>query len=131
MRAEDDLTAAEHLLTLASACPFATVCFHAQQCAEEYLKALLTFHSIPFPRTHDLGQVLSLVPKKLGLEISVPDVAAFNLYAAVTRHPGDWDPVDRPEAVRAVTMARRVQETVRGLLPAEALSEPPAVKGKP
>ncbi len=38
--AEGDLTHAEHALGVPdSKCPFNTVCFHAQQCAEKYLKA--------------------------------------------------------------------------------------------
>lgn len=37
-----------------------TVCFHAQQAAEKYLKAYLVLQgSIP-PRTHDLGLLLRL-----------------------------------------------------------------------
>ena len=40
-RAEEDLVNAEHTLTLEENCPVGTVCFHAQQCAEKYLKALL------------------------------------------------------------------------------------------
>ncbi len=33
---------------------FDAVCFHAQQCVEKYLKALLQDRGIDFPRTHDL-----------------------------------------------------------------------------
>ena len=39
-KAEGDLRNAEHTLTLEQDCPLDTVCFHAQQCAEKYLKAL-------------------------------------------------------------------------------------------
>ena len=42
-KAESDLKTAEHTLTLKENCPFDTVCFHAQQCAEKYLKALLVY----------------------------------------------------------------------------------------
>ena len=40
-KAEEDLTNAEHTLTMEAHCPFSTVCFHAQQCVEKYIKALL------------------------------------------------------------------------------------------
>lgn len=40
-KAEHDLRNAEYVLTLTEACPTDTVCFHSQQCAEKYLKALL------------------------------------------------------------------------------------------
>ena len=36
------------------------VCFHAQQCAEKYLKAWLEEHNIAFPRIHDLIALLNL-----------------------------------------------------------------------
>ncbi len=36
------------------------VCFHAQQCAEKYLKAYLAEHDVPFPRTHMLVDLLTL-----------------------------------------------------------------------
>ncbi|MBI4384722.1 MAG: HEPN domain-containing protein [Nitrospinae bacterium] len=42
-KAEHDLRNAEHALTLKDDCPFDTACFHTQQCAEKYLKALLSF----------------------------------------------------------------------------------------
>jgi len=37
-KAENDLVAAEHLLTVRPHTPYDTICFHAQQCAEKYLK---------------------------------------------------------------------------------------------
>ena len=40
-KAEHDLRNAEHTLTLQDNCPMDTVCFHGQQCAETYIKALL------------------------------------------------------------------------------------------
>ena len=40
-KADDDLRNAEHTLTIFDDCPFDTVCFHAQQCVEKYLKGWL------------------------------------------------------------------------------------------
>ena len=37
------------------------VCFHAQQCAEKYLKALFIETGLPLTRTHDLEILLSLL----------------------------------------------------------------------
>jgi len=39
---------------------FDAVCFHAQQCAEKYLKARLQEAGIAFPRTHSLPMLLNL-----------------------------------------------------------------------
>ncbi|MEK7765894.1 MAG: HEPN domain-containing protein, partial [bacterium] len=69
-RAEQDLRNAEHTLMLREDCPLDTVCFHAQQCAEKYLKALLTHRSVDFPRTHHLEILAGLLPDgpRLGVE---------------------------------------------------------------
>ena len=49
-KAENDLRNAEHTLTMKEGCPFDLVCFHAQQCAEKYLKAWLVFLGIGFQK---------------------------------------------------------------------------------
>ena len=41
-KAENDLVAAEHLLTVRPHTPYDTICFHAQQCAEKYLRLSLS-----------------------------------------------------------------------------------------
>ncbi|HNR29804.1 MAG TPA: HEPN domain-containing protein [Candidatus Hydrogenedentes bacterium] len=40
-------------------------CFHAQQCAEKYLKAMLHEMGVTLPKTHDLAALLDLVLAKL------------------------------------------------------------------
>jgi HEPN domain-containing protein len=46
-KAEDDLKTAAHTLKLGKTCPTNTVCFHAQQCVEKYLKAYLHVKACP------------------------------------------------------------------------------------
>lgn len=53
-KAESDLIMASHTLKLGTDCPTDTVCFHAQQTVEKYLKALLVVRNIVFPKTHDI-----------------------------------------------------------------------------
>jgi HEPN domain-containing protein len=40
--------------------PCDTVCFHAEQCAEKYLKGFLTYHQIEFPKTHSIETLVGL-----------------------------------------------------------------------
>lgn len=54
--------------------PFDTVCFHAQQGAEKYIKALLTALGIPFGRTHDLPELLALLPDSCAVVREVGDL---------------------------------------------------------
>ena len=49
-KAENDLKTAVHTLDLGEECPTDMVCFHAQQCVEKYLKAVLVLDGIDFPK---------------------------------------------------------------------------------
>ncbi len=122
-KAEEDLTNAVHTLKLQDGCPFATVCFHAQQTAEKHIKAVLTLHSVPFPKTHDLTELLRLVPPVGDLGLAGTEVAELNVYAITTRYPGERDPFDRLEAESAVALAHRVRDAARLRLPAECLAQ--------
>ncbi len=120
-KAKEDLLNAEHTLTLRENCPVSTVCFHAQQCAEKYLKALLTCRGIEFPKTHDLVVLVNRLGRESGLELKMEDVHPLNRYSIEARYPGDWDPIDMREALGAVEKARRVRDAVRNVLPEDVL----------
>lgn len=121
LKADHDLQNAQHTLELKEDCPFDTVCFHAQQCVEKYLKAYLAFLGIDFPKTHDMMELIALVPPHQRLAISIEDLAELNPYAIETRYPGDWDPQSREDALHAVSLAKKIRETVRQQLPSNAL----------
>ena len=121
-KAENDLRNAEHVLKMPENCPTDTVCFHAQQCAEKYFKALLVFRENPFPKTHDLIILLNLLVGESGIGLQAPDVHSLNRYSVEARYPGDWDPIDMDEAKEAVVTARKVRKAVRSVLPGEVLS---------
>lgn len=52
--AEADYGAASREFALAAGPNVPVVCFHAQQCAEKLIKALLVTHGIDPPKAHDL-----------------------------------------------------------------------------
>src|SRR5438045_2052437 len=68
-KAENDLITAAHTLKLRADCPTDTVCFHAQQCVEKYLKALLVLSSIPFAKTHDIEFLSTLLVPALQVDL--------------------------------------------------------------
>jgi HEPN domain-containing protein len=115
LKADHDLKNAVHTLTLGEDCPTDTVCFHAQQCVEKHIKALLVFQSIPFSKTHDIHAPPKLRPK---LEGNVQD--RLTRYATVLRYPGAAD-VSLTEARKAVAIARQVRKEIRRNLPPAAL----------
>jgi len=119
-KAENDLLAAGHTLKLGKRCPTDTVCFHAQQAAEKYLKALLTQRAIEFPRSHDLAALAARLRNAPRLELSREQLDWLTRFATVTRYPGA-DAISLPEARRAVVASRRIRKSIRALLSRRAL----------
>ncbi len=122
-KAEADLTTASRELGVVERPNYDAVCFLAQQCAEKYLKAWLVLKSIDPQKTHDVV-ILLRQAAAVGLEgIEPGDVHQLNRYTVEARYPGDWDPIERAEAVDALGRARMVRERVRGSMPREVLEE--------
>jgi HEPN domain-containing protein len=48
-KAENDLKNAAHTIKLGERCPTDSVCLHAQQCVEKYVKAVLVLEGTDFP----------------------------------------------------------------------------------
>ncbi len=85
-KAEGDFTAAVHLLTLPDdRCPFDVVCFHAHQCVEKYIKAMLVSQGLAPPRTHDLAELAALLSSDHDLPLAAADLGVLTPYAVETR----------------------------------------------
>ena len=115
-KADNDLANAVQALRLKKRCPTDTVCFHAQQCVEKYLKGLLILRGIAFPKTHNIEELLFLVPAELRPDLEPQEQARLTAYATVTRYPGDYEPIPLAEARRAVQTARPVRQEIRQVL---------------
>ena len=120
-KAENDLTTAAHTLKLGAACPTDTVCFHAQQCVEKYIKALLVFRATPFPKTHDIRALRALLPPRFRPKLDAKVQKRLTDYATVKRYPDAEPDIPLPEARQAVAVARRVRRELRRHLPRAAL----------
>jgi len=120
-KAEQDLTAAASLLRLRAERPLEVVCFHAQQCVEKYIKAVLFAQQRAFPKTHDLVKLIALLPKDCQPSLSAELQERLTDYATTVRYPVDEEPVSPKEARTAVAAARRVRKDMRRLLPRAAL----------
>jgi HEPN domain-containing protein/predicted nucleotidyltransferase len=120
-KADNDLKTAAHTLTLGKDCPTETVSFHAQQCIEKYIKALLVFRATPFPKTHDIHELRALLPPKLRPRLDRKVQKRLTEYAAVLRYPESGPDIPLAEARQAVAIARRVRKEVRRHLPRAAL----------
>lgn len=120
-KAESDLRTATITMRVQRNCPTDTICFHAQQCVEKYLKALLVLAETPFPKTHDLASICALLPDPWRPDISPQVLERFTDYATVTRYPGEYAELSIVEARAAIATARKVRTMARGIVPATAL----------
>jgi len=114
-KAEGDLATARRELRARTAPNYDAACFHAQQCAEKYLKALLQEAVTPFGKTHNLSLLLDLLKDHYpALELIRPTLAMLNAYAVEYRYPGES--ADKTVARQAVKMAEEVKQLVAGFL---------------
>jgi HEPN domain-containing protein len=114
-KAEADLEAAEKLApsVTASIRLRGIVGFHCQQTVEKYLKVLLTFYQIEFPKTHEIERLLALVSS------ANPEAADalgctkwLGPFAVDMRYPGDAAEMLPGDEVRAVEIARFAKAVV-------------------
>jgi HEPN domain-containing protein len=121
VKAENDLKTAIQTLKLGKEAPTDTVSFHAQQCIEKYLKALLVFRCTPFPKIHDIHRLGLRIPAKLRPKIKKRVEDRLTEYATVMRNPDLGPDISLSEARSAVALARRVRKEIRKHLPRAAL----------
>ncbi len=114
-KADNDLRSAEYLLKMED-CPTDTTCFHAQQCVEKCLKALLVTQGTQFRKTHDLEELMALLPPRLRPSLADKEQDRLTEYATITRYPGGYEPISLTETRQAVGIARRIQREVRKIL---------------
>ena len=91
------------------------VCFHAQQCAEKYLKARLYEADVPFPPIHKLVALLDLALAVEPLwEAHREDLAYLSSFAVAFRYPGES--ATRTQALAARARCRRFRQAARAAL---------------
>ncbi|HEX7721914.1 MAG TPA: HEPN domain-containing protein [Pyrinomonadaceae bacterium] len=107
-KAEGDFATAQRELNAIQHPNYDAVCFHAQQCAEKYLKAFLQEANIAFPKTHDLADLLALT---LSVEPSwsslTSDLNVLSSFAVEYRYPGDSADLIEAQAFKSVRMSAR------------------------
>ena len=90
-------------------------CFHCQQAAEKYLKALLEELGSSIPKTHDLEILANLVqPSHPELRILRRGLLFLTDFAVDTRYPGNQ--ASKRQAQAARRWASRVREGCRAVL---------------
>jgi len=114
-KAEGDLATVERECRARKRPNFDGACFHAQQCAEKYLKAVLAEADIAFTKTHDLVDLLEKAladrPEWEGFR---EDLAYLSDFAVAVRYPGES--ADKASALDARRRCRLFRDEARRAL---------------
>jgi len=111
VKAEGDFHTACRELRVTEHPNFDAACYHAQQCAEKYLKAYLVEAGQVVPRVHDLEALLNLLlPVVPSWETLREALQRLTTMAVEVRYPGFS--ADIEDATEAVQTAERVRQIV-------------------
>ena len=114
-KAEGDFATASREIRVRKSPNLDAVCFHAQQCVEKYLKALLQESDLPFGKTHHLVSLLDLVLVSYpAWELFRPDLQHLNAFSVSIRYPGET--ADRSTARDALKLSTKLRAEARKVL---------------
>jgi HEPN domain-containing protein len=114
-RANEDIAVINSLIKAGAEFYTSTICFHAQQASEKFLKAFLAFHNIDFPRTHDVDFLLKECRKIEANAFNI-DVKSITDFGVSVRYPDDFYVPDVKESIEYSDIALLIKETVERLL---------------
>jgi len=119
MAAEEDLSVISSLLH--SNLATGAACFHAQQCVEKSLKAVLEEYAKRVPKIHDLDKLFSEVRQYVDIESDKLIIDRLNMLYIESRYPGAFGflPNGKPtseDVEKFYTFAESIYDTVRNYL---------------
>jgi|ERR1051325_6678233 HEPN domain-containing protein len=111
-KAEGDFLTAGRELRARKSPNHDAVCFHAQQCAEKYLKAILQENEKHIPKIHNLIELMLLCEEvDSSFEMLRADLVTMERFSVRVRYPGKF--AEKDEAQSAYAAAGTVRKFAR------------------
>lgn len=108
-KAEADYRTAKRESVVQSGANYDAVCFHAQQCIEKLMKAVLIKWNINPPKTHDLTTLSQLLPSSHQSMVNIQKLRFLSNAAVSFRYPGESaDQADAQEALQICSELRPI-----------------------
>lgn len=117
-RANEDIAVIKDLTNFGTEYYTSTICFHAQQATEKFLKAFLVYHNVDFPRTHDTDYLIYECQKINSDEFNI-DLINLTDFGVSVRYPDDFYIPEVKEALKYKDIAIKVKHTVEELIKLE------------
>lgn len=90
---------------------FDTIAFHSQQSVEKYIKAILVYNDIEFPRTHNLIYLLDLCSSKIEITEDRYDKAILlNGFSVQIRYPDKTIYLSKEELEVSIAIAQEFRD---------------------
>lgn len=114
-KAEEDAAVSERESRVRKQPSPGAVCYHAQQCIEKYLKAVLQEQTRPIPKIHDLTSLSEQCQFKPFCEpVERDGLVSLTRFATRFRYPGEA--ATREDAKLAIALMRRYRSALREFL---------------
>jgi HEPN domain-containing protein len=111
-KAEGDFATAGRELRARKSPNYDAVCFHAQQCAEKYLKAVLQENEKHIPKIHNLIELMLLCEEiDNSFEMLRADLVTMERFSVRTRYPGET--AEKGDAQSAYAASRATRKFIR------------------
>ncbi|MDP1689164.1 MAG: HEPN domain-containing protein [bacterium] len=111
LRANEDLKTSEILLREGAMSN--TICFHAQQAVEKYLKSFLARHEKHVRKTHDLEFLLdACIEVDNSFNELLEEARYLDQFYIAARYPADTPEFSMEEAKKAFAAANRIKDFV-------------------
>lgn len=111
-RANEDIDVMESLIHSGVEHYTSTICFHAQQAVEKFLKSFLIFHDQDFPKTHDVDFLL-MKCQELDPDIFEGiDLQSLTDFGVTVRYPDDFYIPSVAEAKMYNNIAQEIKKIV-------------------
>ncbi len=98
-RANEDIAVLNNLFKSDPSFYASSICYHAQQAVEKFLKAFLVFHSVDFKRTHDVDFLLAECKKIESKDFDI-DLGSLADFGISLRYPDDFYVPDKKETIK-------------------------------
>ena len=90
---------------------FDTIAFHCQQATEKYLKAILEYLEIEFPRSHNLVYLLDLLSQRIEISSDIYDMAiTLNGFSVQIRYPDNTIYLTKDELETSINISQSFRD---------------------
>jgi HEPN domain-containing protein len=114
-KAEGDFAIATREMAVPDSPIYDGICYHAQQCIEKYMKALLIARGVVPAKIHDLVELHRLLsPVCSDWQWPAEELRLLSRAAVMSRYPGEV--AGREEAAAAMDICQRARLRLRGSL---------------